>query len=408
MPGSGGIEQKARWDLFYRLGAVACSMVYGILISRFLGAEGRGTFVMQSLLVQGLCLTFLNPGLGVAFQTICARKPGALRVCHRWALVSAGSLALLATAFFLPLGLMGTGGLVVVVGAGFFATLYQAFAGGLLNGLGRVVERARLEFLQSALLAGFAFSQWGTGETSVGITLLGFYGVMGVSALLFFRLVYPEHRGGLKGTLKRRHFNELLGYGMRVYAGEVAASSRFQLDQVVISSVFGAAGLGIYQQAQALATRGLMPSQSYSTALWKPMGQAGTEEQASLMLWTTLRRVFLISLVVLVVGWVCAPLIPVIYGSDFVDAVGVFRILLPGVLLQGAVQVIAVWMFAHRRAPARVAVLNWLSLGIQGLLMAMAWLVWPSLTGFAVALSVAWCFTAVLFFVGMRSKVQFK
>lgn len=393
-------HRKASIDLRYRIAAVASSMIYGIIVSRALGAEGRGTFVFQTLLIQGLCLTFLNGGLGVALQTVCARNPATARRCNRYAVVLSLVFAAVAIVGLLlfqqhgstPQELIS----VSLICLGFICTLYQCFAAGMLNGLGEVALRARLEFGQSLALLITAFVLAVVRETSVLAFTIGFYAVLLGSSIIYFRCLYQSHKGSLRGPVNGKQIKELLRFGGRVYVGEVAASGRFQLDQLIISSWFGTAGLGLYQQAQALARRGLLPSQSYAVSSWQPIGQA-TVAEGKLIVQTTWWKVCKLSVIVLLAGWLLAPIIPVIYGEDFRDAVPLFRLMLPGILLQGSVQVVAVYLFSSLRKPGLVAILNWASVIAQLGLMAMAYSLSPTLTSVAMGAAVSWVLTALLF-----------
>lgn len=398
-------HKKASADLRYRLAAVFCSLIYGIIVSRALGAEGRGGFVLQTLLVQGLCLTFLNAGLGVALQTVCARHKTAARVCHRFAVLVSMILAVLASVGYLILyfrsGEPASGLMMFLICLGFFSTLYQCFAAGMLNGLGEVVRRARLEFAQTVGLLIVAIVLILAGQRTVIAHAIGFYGVLFFSSIQYFRFLYNAHNGKLQGRLRSKNVTELLKYGARVYAGEVAASSRFQLDQLIITSWFGAAGLGLYQQAQALARRGLLPSQSYATSTWQPLARA-TASQSQQIVFATWWKVIKLSAIVLVAGWFMAPIIPIIYGEDFREAIPLFRLLLPGILLQGSVQVIAVYLFSHLHKPGVVAVLNWASLFLQIGLMVLGYSVSSTLAGVAIGAGVSWVLTALLFWGAYR------
>ncbi|MGF1574206.1 MAG: oligosaccharide flippase family protein [Sumerlaeia bacterium] len=392
--------KKASIDLRYRIAAIAFSMAYGILASRFLGAEGRGAFVLQTLLVQGLCLTFLNGGLGVALQTVCARRQHSARQCNRLAVVLSLALSFLAILLFSITQFTANAEkdllLFTLISAGFCCTIYQSYAAGILNGLGEVIQRAKLEFLQSLALVTLAVVLIAMGQTTVFAFVSGFYVVLGLSTGAYFQRVVRFHRGKLRGAIQPNQLKELLQFGSRVYVGEVAASGRFQLDQLIVSAWFGNAGLGLYQQAQALARRGLLPSQSYATSSWQPVAQA-TPAQSREIVRATWTKVFQLSLLILLGGWFCAPLIPVIYGEDFREAVPLFRLMLPGILLQGSVQVIAVYLFAQQRKPGLVALLNWCSVILQVGLMLIAYTISPTLTAVATGAAVAWVLTAALF-----------
>src|SRR5690606_38532868 len=64
-------------------------------------------------------------------------------------------------------------------------------------------------------------------------------------------------------------------------------------------------------------------------------------------------------------GWIVAPVIPLIYGSDFAGSVTPFRVLVPGLCLLGGARVLSVYFSGHLARPDIAAWINWIGVVCQ-------------------------------------------
>lgn len=373
------IARKSAYDFASRLGILVITMLTGIVLNRMVGAAGRGAYVLATVVVLTQLQNFASLGIQVSNQVLVGRDRESLGRLHAWAVV----LALTVQAVF--------GGLVwlfrapllegvfrgitpwhlalatCAVGSSFYWMAWQ----GLMIGLGDIRTLARFHFylalLQNAciiVVLGIAQPLVHPGRMAGTVdVLVGIFLAIQILSVAGMALVLRRH-GALWGPLEGERLRRLLSFGTRVYVGNVASGLLSQLDQLLVNGLAGIGALGVYNQAASLANKVWLVSSGIESAAYNPMTSA-TKEQARALAVDLFRVTFLLSLGLIALGWIAAPLIPWIYGRDFESAVFPFRLLILGTAMFGCGRMISMYFTGFKQSPQTLLVLNWVLLPIH-------------------------------------------
>jgi len=157
---------------------------------------------------------------------------------------------------------------------------------------------------------------------------------------------------------------KLISYGLRSYGIDLLGTLALQVDQVLVVGLLSPASMGMYVVALSLSRMLNLFQTSIVTVLFPKVAARPTAEVVALTgqamrVSTTLTM--LAGLVVMVLGPV---LLRLLYGSEYIGAVAVFRILVMEVVLAGAAMVLAQAFMALGR-PGTVTILQGLGLGLS-------------------------------------------
>jgi O-antigen/teichoic acid export membrane protein len=379
-----------------KLGVVILNTATGIVIARALGPSGRGVvavaFAFTYLLIQ-----FGVLGLHSANAYFASREPeqiSQILVNALWTVFVAGvALAVIGLGVreMFPSALRGLDlPEVAVVIVGVPAVLTILLLQGLLLAQGR-------------MLAYNAVDLWTAGATTAGmiVVLFGFaggvlaaiavfVGVNVVGALAIVMLL----RGHLRTSFRfdRRLFRTMLRYGFRLYLAALLTYLVWRLNLLLINSYRGSAAAGNFSIAAAFGeTIALLPTVVALNLF--PRIARGDEFSDTGRVFRSLTLIygcFCIAIIPLI-----DPLIRLLYGSAFANAVGFSYWLLPGVFSYGMVSVLS-YHFAGRGFPLRALVV-WLVGLVLDLVIAFPALASGRSAYFAsIAVSVAYAAVLVL------------
>ncbi|MDK2970264.1 MAG: hypothetical protein PWP23_19 [Candidatus Sumerlaeota bacterium] len=366
-----GVANKSALEAGGQLAAVGFSLVSGILVSRLLGADGRGAYVLTTVIATTFFVALGDLGLSAAFRVFAAREPELMGRLHGAAIavaVAAGAVgglgAVLARRYALGVGEWMDARLLIGVALGLPFLLYQSFWRGLVTGLGAIREKAAADVAFAAIqCSGIFLVAFAVPGRPVAVFIGVYFLVAAVVGLamggrLAVRFDARPLAPGL-GLLRR-----LFAYGKWVYAGDVGARLRLQVDQVFAQALGGEAVLGRYNQGASLAGRSLLFPTALVTASYQSI-VASPRPEALRLVASAFRQCLLMGVVLTALGWVAAPLIPLIYGADFAASVAPFRLLVPAIALLGASQVLAAYFSGHLADPRVPAAVNWMTLGVE-------------------------------------------
>lgn len=378
--GKPGVAANSAFDMAAQLAVLAISLVGGIVLSRMLGADGRGRYVYATFVLSSLLLGLANMGAALAAQVFCARDRSRLAEIHSlgvlvslgagWGL---GAVLLLARPLFPATALADVDPLhlALVCGALPFQ-IYLAVAYGILVGLGDVRLRSVFEvsyqLLQSLAVIGLIV---GTRRLHSGepITPLvcAYFGIMACASPVLARLV------GRSGPIWARPgpglAREFLRYGRDIWIGGIANELAWRLDQVIVHSSLGPAQLGIYNLATSNAARSAIAAAALTRSLYARVCSLPAAE-ASALCARAFRQLVLVGAAMLVLGIVAVPLIPLVYGREFAPSGPLFLIVLCGWLPHNASRVLAMYFTGHLARPDIPMKLNWSLLPVQ---LALTW-----------------------------------
>lgn len=312
---------------------MALNLATGVLTARLLGPEGRGAFAAISIWLMIPAL------LAVAgLQNALVYEGGRDRAQRPAATVGA---LLLATAAFAPMAavcLPLAGWLLRDYGPSVVAAARWALVASVVNVW---VVIARQSLLAARDYAAFnLFTACFTGLYLVSLVALGLLGVLTPQSAVAAQLLgtafvlgvwVPRLTAGWRGAVllpPRRLLHGLAGYGLRAAPADALAAVGGQMDRVVLVGLIAPAELGLYAVAVAFASvLSVLQTAVSSVMLTDLSGRPHGEIEPfvhrgfRMLLW-------------LLVACCCAvlfvdrALLHLVYGSAFVGAVPVFRVLL--------------------------------------------------------------------------------
>jgi O-antigen/teichoic acid export membrane protein len=142
----------------------------------------------------------------------------------------------------------------------------------------------------------------------------------------------------IDGRLAKR----MMQYGLRVHVGNISGLANLSLDQVLMAAWLPPAYLGLYVVAVSAAGVSQVFSQAVQMVLTPSITQKETQPERVAVLQGVFRRYWLLSFVItLAIGAVLPVAIPLVFGSQFKEAIWPAEVLLAGAFLIGAKEVLA-------------------------------------------------------------------
>lgn len=176
-------------------------------------------------------------------------------------------------------------------------------------------------------------------------------GGRGVAALAF---VLASWRGPARLKPDPELARRMIGYGFRVYAATLLAFLVIRIDLLLVNAYKGPTEAGYYAVTVALADALYILPSVVAVNLFAHVARGSDDEQSA----KVFRSVAVLYLAVCAVSAALAgPVIDLIYGSEFDDAVPLFYWLAPGIFCLGMLNILA-QHFAGRGFPLE-AVLVW-------------------------------------------------
>jgi O-antigen/teichoic acid export membrane protein len=313
-----------------------------VMVSRLLGVEGKGVFSLFMATVSGL---WVVAALGVPQGQLyhASRDPKWLSHFMANGVIFAGVLGgIVGLGYFLGGRALGLGAVAPLVGPVLGAGILAVPAGVLL-----IYQREYFLALHRYELAK------ASGAVSLTLPVLGYLGLyltghVGVtslvgaylaSQLLCFAVFHAAARG--LGPSPDRFSWELarrsLTFGGRQWASDLTVFLAIRLDFFVVVLFLGERGLGLYSVAVALAEIITRLSNEIGTMLW-PIFAGGSLKSGQPA--AALRVVTLAAVVTAAaLGLISEPLVRLLFGPAFVDAVPALRWLLLGTVAWSTINV---------------------------------------------------------------------
>jgi len=365
------IARQSAADAVCQAFAIVLSMGAGIFISRILGADGRGLYVLATSVASGLLLAVSNFGIPLACRVAVAADPADLSPVHTFSVLialTAGGITGGLCLIFLPVlrGIIFPGLdllSIVLVTVTLPVLLYQMFWRGLMIGLGRVITRAVMDLLLTAInVFGIVLLILLFHEDATLPLIVSWYLLTTLGVVLMVILIRREGaRWIFPGWARCRR---LLDFGRWVYIGEIGTRLRTLLDQLIVNAAGGEFVLGLYNQAASLASRSSLFGDALDASIYQTVCSAPSREAGRLVA-SAIRQMLILGAGMSAAAWFIAPLIPIIYGSDFAASVPAFRLLVPAFCLLGAARMVPVYFSGHLQRPKVAMAVNWLSIAFQ-------------------------------------------
>lgn len=405
----GSIARDSAFDSAAQVLVMLFSLVAGVVLARTLGDSGRGAYVLATSFAGGLMLSLTNLGFELSASVLVAKRRALLPRVHTIIFLGSAlmgallvSLALAAgpiiTTYILPGIDMAT---VLLVFCALPFWIYQHGCYGILIGLGQIKVRSKFDvaynFLQNLLVVVLLVMLAGQAEGEVVRWLaMAYYAMIALSAFAIARTVarfgplwrWPGFR------LVRRFFR----YGFWVYLGNMGGNVGARIDQYALQQGgAGTASFGVYTLATSLTQRTRVFPQALSRASYARICSSAAPEAARIVA-ACFRQMFALGVILVAVGAIFSPLIPIVYTSDFAPAILPFIIFLFGRLFHNCSWMLSNWFTGHLARPRIAMVVNWAVLPVQAVL-ALAAVRMGGLVALSIAASAGYMLVFAIFLV---------
>src|SRR5574341_115249 len=314
----------------------------GVVVARWLGAEGFGTYAVLNV-ITALALQIGSVGLPSANTYFIARDRSTVGPIWANAIVVALvvgtflTLSVLALAWLRPSLFAGVSPrLLAVAAAAIPFSLLFVLGLNILLALDRIRQLNLFDALLPALVLVNAV---------IALILLhqqlSFLISLNTATTIVLSLVVAIYLGRLgsdkKGSRRTQPDAQLLKamvtYGIKFYVSIMAGAIIFRADLLIVNRFRGTAEAGVYGVASQFSFLLLMLPGVIATLLF-PRVAASQDERAEFAVQVT-RHTTLVMFVTCLGAAVLAFLLPVIYGARFTDATVQLLILLPGIFFMG-------------------------------------------------------------------------
>lgn len=330
------------WTLAARVLMTINSVVAGVIVARWLGAEGLGQLAIINVAVATI-IQLGSAGLPSANTYFIAQEKSryvpATVNSFIFALAAGGLLALGLTGLsifkpdwfgFIPPRLIGIATisipfqLVALIGLNIFLAVGRIERFNLLDLAGQTFVLINAVVALIILNAGL----W----TLVSLNTLASV-LVGVVIAVSVLSYGAKLKGGLKWRGSLKLFGRMIRYGLKFHVAILAGALIFRADLFVVNFYRGRAETGVYSVASQVGMMLMLLPGVIATLLF-PRAAARQDTSGELTCVVTRHMAFVMLLICLA----AAPLgflLPLLYGAEFKDASVQLLILLPGVFLIG-------------------------------------------------------------------------
>lgn len=356
--------------LLARIFGLAFALLTGIIISRSLGPNLRGVYILV-ITVNSFMTNIGN--LGWDFSTLyqVAKDRYPVRQMNGLAIVAAaslGSIFLLIYALFqLPIHtyvLRDVDQAFVFLALALVpASMYWLICNSIMAGLKRFP-------LVAAFSIGFSFSELALAFLTLILFQWGIRGLLigwalEVVVLAAAGLYVISRQYGITFRFSRSLLREMPSFGLRGHLGNLAYRIYNRLDVFIVSSFTGAAGVGFYSLAISVAEKtAFLPTPLINAAIPR-IGSASRSDAAALTS-LIIRHTLFLSIGTGSLLMLLAPiLISVLYGSDFRPSIVPALLLIPGSILILISLVISNFFTYQMGKPELPTLMAWLTLMVN-------------------------------------------
>lgn len=349
-----GVRGVVVGNVAARLGALVALAVATVMVARIGGPSLVGAFTLLRVLpgLTGVLAAAGLPGAAPYFLAAHADDPR-LRptlIALTWLGACVAAVAWLALTpalhrlFFRPWGV----DLVLAAGAAVFTQLFVAVGKALLQGSNDLrgagvailaEEAAFLPVYAALLMVGR-----GTGVLVAALVLTDIVVAAGIAERL--------RRLGFFGQWTRPNYplaREVCGYGMRGQLGGLLSLVNLRLDMAILGALAGPAVLGVYAVASKYAELLRLPGLAVNYVLYPAFARRDAQDARERTVALLGPAAGLTLLAAIPLALLVAPVLPAVYGTQFLGAVRPAWILLAGLLGEGVAGLIGAYLYGVRR-----------------------------------------------------------
>lgn len=321
---------------------IVIGMLSAMIIARTLGVEGQGKYALIVLLPNLFCTLFT---LGVPAATVyyIGKKEFSLEdvfktnLCFSLALsVISCSVSLVFVYFYQDVFYQHITFSILIL-----ALVALPFL--LFNKVLNAIFQGQEEFKRFNLVV--ILNQLGIAVLSVLFLIVFKWGLKGaimgfVSAQIIVFIValyFLKHEFGLsvfKGNISKSYFQKNIVFGIKGHVSNILAFINYRADLFIIAYFLNDAAVGLYSVSVTIVERIWVVSQSVSTVLFARVSNLSTDLERAKFTAIVARNVMFISLIGgLLLYFLGAWIIQLLFGAAFADAIAPFIWLIPGVVL---------------------------------------------------------------------------
>ncbi len=324
-----------------------------ILIARILGPTGNGQYAM-TILLPTMLASFLNLGVAPAnVYFIASRRTTPLSALKSnlwvWSLLSVigvilGVIVVLrySSVWFpsIPKSLLWVGIFAFPI------SLLQSFLASILQGLqdfkrynyALLVTPGATFFLAAILIGVIELGVFGALIAFIGGQFIGL-----LMTLIVLRPVLHRNNEYEINSISDNYTLQCLKYGWKAHMSNILTFVNYRADIFLVNFFLSPAATGIYVIAVGIAERIWMLSTSVSTVLLPRLSELNKDERKRQQLTPLIVRwVLLVSAIgTVMMAALASPFIRLLYGEEFIPAIGALLWLLPGILMGSMARVLA-------------------------------------------------------------------
>jgi O-antigen/teichoic acid export membrane protein len=336
---AGSFRERVAWTLGARGISIVVALLSSIVTARWLGPEGRGILVTLSV-ITGMALQFGNLGLHSGNVYFVAREPertGSILGNTLWLSVGLGlaaGLATLGVAWARPDWLVGIPYALILVTVLVLPFQFMIlFFQNTLLGMHQVAAFNLLEIGQrivaflmiATYLIGFSGGASGT------VVLLALVGSVGGIASVVLAARRAPIRLGFDAPL----FGRMIRYGGRVYLACLFSFLVIRSDLLLVNYFLGTSSAGVYSIAAQIADVLLLVPVTIGMILMPRIAAGAPENSEAVTARVTRHAALIMSLLCGAAFVLVGPVVDVLYGAPFREAIAATRWLLPGIWALG-------------------------------------------------------------------------
>jgi O-antigen/teichoic acid export membrane protein len=397
--GKRSFARQAGGTFLVRIGGAALGLVTAVAVSRALGPAGRGEFA-AAMALAAMGMQIGNLGFPSSNTYFVSKEPGLLPVLLGNSLLIAGAigsaLALVFALLKFGAGMFEQTGPMLVFAALLWIPFGLAYLllTNLLLGIGLVARFNAAELaLRVATLLGTvgAVLVW---PAASAVALFAIALVAQAAAAIMAYSAIPAH-GRRPVAVSWTVLKRQIPFSLRSYVALVLAFVLLKIDLLMVQAISGNAEAGYYSIAASMADLLYMLPAAIGLILFPRLAGTSDAGHRARATSTLMGYTGLLMGAAAAVSWIVAPLaIRLLFGAEFLPAVGMFRILAVAICLYGLNNILSNHFMAEGLPWPAVWV--WVVAVVVNLALNLAWIPAYGGAGAASASLVAYAVVLVL------------
>lgn len=336
-------------NIITKLVKILIGFVTSIVVARGLGPEGKG-YAAYYLLILGMIVNFGH--LGIEHATAYFYKKGSFaeqtvfNTNNSYQIVVALVFGILLL-YFKKLDLVFQDYSYLMVILGYFFLLIsnlQVCTKEFYVGNQRMYQTNRFLLISGLINAVVIMVLYMSRTLTPNSYLISIVGTTAFTSILTWRGC--ELSKYFKFSLHKELLSQEFRYGLIVYVGALLIFLTYRVDQLMIKNYLGTKDLGIYTVAVTLAELLLLVPLSIKTAL---MGRLLNTDDLKTSLNISIRTIkysMYVNTVLIVIGVMMTPLVPLLYGSAFAGAKSIIVVLFLGLFFSSVSKIGGAFLYA--------------------------------------------------------------